>query len=74
MLQIVPQRYSGAEDFTLYFRVRRPMKNCTLEVWQGDVLVASVKKPKALPAEMVQLRIKKEELTGKGGLEVKAVC
>ena len=74
VLQIVPQRCSGAEDFTLYFRVRRPMKNCTLEVWQGDVLVASVKKPKALPAEMVQLRIKKEKLTGKGGLEVKAVC
>ncbi len=46
----------------------------TLEVWQGDVLVASVKKPKALPAEMVQLKIKKEKLTGKGGLEVKAVC
>ncbi len=74
VLQIVPQRCSGEEDFTLYFRVRRPMKNCTLEVWQGDVLVASVKKPKALPAEMVQLRIKKEKLTGKGGLEVKAVC
>ncbi len=74
VLQIVPQRCSGEEDFTLYFRVRRPMKNCTLEVWQGDVLVASVKKPKALPAEMVQLKIKKEKLTGKGGLEVKAVC
>lgn len=74
VLQIVPQRCSGAEDFTLYFRVRRPMKNCTIEVRQGNVVVASVKKPKALPAEMVQLKIRKEKLTGEGSLEVSARC
>ena len=71
-IQLVPQRCSGKDDFTLYFRVRRPMKDCVIEVRQGDTVVASVKKPKALPAEMVQMKIKKEKLTGEGSLEVSA--
>ncbi len=74
VIQLVPQRYSGKDDFTLYFRVRRPMRECTIEVRQGDAVVASVKKPKALPAEMVQLKIRHEKLTGDGKLEVSVRC
>ena len=74
VVQLIPQRYSGEDDFTLYFRVRKPMKECTIEVRQGDATVASVKKPKALPAEMIQLKIRHEKLAGEGDLEVSVRC
>ena len=74
VIQLTPQRYSGQDDFILYLRVRRPMKECTIEVRQGEALVASVKKPKALPAEMVQLKIRREKLAGEGDLEVSVRC
>ena len=54
----VPQRISGTRDVTLSFRPRRPMQNCTFEVWQGDTLLAKKKAAKALPAVMVHLPVK----------------
>ena len=66
----VPQRISGTQDTTLSFRPRRPMENCRFEVWQDNTLVAKKNVPKALPAMMVHINIKKSSLTSQGPLKV----
>lgn len=66
----VPQRISGQQDVTLSFRPRRPMENCRFEVWQDGTKIASKKVPKALPAIMVHINIKKTALISQGPLKV----
>ncbi len=72
--QLTPGRCSGQEDVTISFRVRRPLKNCSIEVCQGEKVIRRVRKPKALPAEMIQISLKAEELNPNEDLEVKVVC
>ena len=67
---VIPQRISGARDFTLSLRVRSPLKDVSLTVRQGDSIVLKKKLRKALPAEMLQLAIQTEKLTGDGDVEV----
>lgn len=71
--QLVPDRFSGLEDVTVSFRVRRPVKNCTIMICQGEKLVKQVKKAKALPAEMIQIPLRAADLKQEGDLEVKVV-
>ncbi|MDO4327813.1 MAG: FAD-dependent oxidoreductase [Lachnospiraceae bacterium] len=71
--QLVPARFSGQEDVTISFRVRRPVKNCTIMICQGEKTVKQVKKAKALPAEMIQIPLRAEDLKQEGDLEVKVV-
>ena len=66
----VPQRISGTQDVTLSFRPRRPMENCRFEIWQGGTLVAKKKVPKAPPAMMVHMSIKKSALISQEPLKV----
>lgn len=66
----VPQRISGAQDVTISFRPRRPMANCRFEVWQDGVKLASKKVPKALPAMMVHIRLKKDALVSQSPVKV----
>jgi hypothetical protein len=66
----VPQKISGQQDVTLSFRPRRPMENCRFEVWQDGTKIASKKVPKALPAIMVHINIKKTALISQGPLKV----
>lgn len=72
--QIIPQKISGTRDFTLYLRVKAPVKNCAIELHQGGKLILSKKMPKALPAEMIQLEVKGGLLCEDKDLEVKVVC
>jgi len=66
----VPQKISGTQDVTLSFRPRRPMENCRFEVWQGDVCIAKKRVPKALPAMMVHIAVKKSVLVSQAPLKV----
>ena len=66
----VPQKISGTQDVTLSFRPRKPMENCRFEVWQGDVCVAKKRVPKALPAMMVHMDVKKSALGSQAPLKV----
>ena len=66
----VPQRISGDQDVTLSFRPRKPMDNCLFQVWQGDVCVAKKRVPKALPAMMVHINVKKSALVSQEPLKV----
>lgn len=70
----IPQKISGASDFKLSLRVRRPMKDCAIEIVQGDRVICSKKMKKALPAEMIQIPVKGEDLNQRDNLEVKVIC
>ena len=72
--QLIPGRISGKEDVTLSFRVRRPVRGCTIELRQGDKVIKTIKKPKALPAEMLRIPVAAGLLDGQEDLEVRVLC
>ena len=53
----VPQKISGNRDFILSLRVRKPLKNCRLEILQQDAVIKTVLLKKAVPAEMLQIHV-----------------
>ncbi|MBQ7488843.1 MAG: FAD-dependent oxidoreductase [Clostridia bacterium] len=67
---VIPQHMSGTRDFTLSLRVRRPLTNATLVIRQGEHEVLRKKMRKALPAEMIQLKIPASKLSTDANLEV----
>lgn len=69
--QLVPARISGEENVTVSFRMRKPVRNCVITVCQGDHVIKTVRKPKALPAEMIQIPVEREKLNNRDNLEVK---
>lgn len=71
--QLVPSRISGTDDVTVSFRVRKPIKGCTVELWQKEHMVMRRKYPKAIPAEMIQIQVKAELLNEEDDLEVKVL-
>ena len=66
----VPQKISGQQDVTLSFRPRKPMDNCRFEVWQDGICIAKKRVPKALPAIMVHIPIRKTALVSQAPLKV----
>ena len=66
----VPQKISGTQDVSISFRPRRPMENCRFEVWQENTCIARKRVPKALPAMMVQMNIKRGALISAEPLKV----
>lgn len=58
----VPQKITGNVDVTLSFRPRKPMRDCYVDVYQGDTLVASKKYAKLLPAEMEKIVVPAKKL------------
>lgn len=74
ILYTVPQRISATKDFKLYFRVRRPMKDCEIQLRQNDKIIKTIKKKKALPAEMIQIPVSCSKLVPDANLEVVIQC
>ena len=70
----IPQRVSGDQDFKLSLRVSRPVRDCRIVVRQGERETAALKMKKAIPAEMIQIPVKAENLEKTGDLEVKVEC
>lgn len=68
----IPQKITGARDFQLSLRVRKPIENAVIRVMDGDREIARRKVRKALPAEMIQFTVKAKYLTGVTELEVSA--
>ena len=66
----IPQKISGKNDFVLSMRVRKPLKNPTIEITQDDKVIKSVKMKKAIPAEMIQIEVSKEDIKSKSNLRV----
>ncbi len=67
---IIPQKVSGHRDVQMSLRVRRPTEKCRLVVRQGENVIKTVKLPKAIPAEMIQFKIRAEEFVSQEGIEV----
>lgn len=66
----IPQKISGENDFVLSMRVRKPIKNAVIEILQDDNIVRTIKMKKAIPAEMIQIKIDKENIKSKSDLKV----
>ena len=61
---VLPQCYDGTvqEDLMFSFRVKRPYKDCVIEIMEGDRLLRSIKKNGLLPAEMERVKLKADVL------------
>lgn len=70
----IPQKISGTKDITLSMRPSRQFKDAAVVVSQNGTVIARKKMKKAIPAEMIELPIKKEMLSDKGDLEVSIEC
>ena len=66
----IPQKISGKNDFVLSMRVRKPLKNPTIEIIQDDKVIKSVKMKKAIPAEMIQIKVSKDDIKSNSNLRV----
>ena len=66
----IPQRISGKNDFILSFRVRKPHKNCMIELLQNNQVIKTMKLKKAIPAEMIQIEVSKEDIKSNDDLKV----
>ncbi len=53
----VPQRVNGCQEFILSLRVTEPMRDVAVTVRQGDRIIGRRKMRKALPAEMIRLKV-----------------
>lgn len=70
----IPQKVSGNRDFKLSLRVRRLFQDCRIVVRQDGTVIAMKKIKKALPAEMIQLVVRADRMTGNKKLEVSVEC
>lgn len=70
----VPQYVSGTKDFNLSMRVKRPFRNCSVEIMQGDSVIKSVDLKKMLPAEMIKIPVNHKLLQSHKDLEVRVKC
>lgn len=66
----VPMKVSGTKDINVSMRVSKKFENCTITIKQGDKVIAKKFMKKALPAEMIQIPIKKENIETKEEIEV----
>jgi thioredoxin reductase len=66
----VPQYISSKKDFTVSMRVRKPFKDCTIQLQQGDKPIRAIKMKKAIPAELIQIPVKYQELVQGEALKV----
>lgn len=66
----IPQSTSGNHNFQLSLRVRKPFRNCSIKLLQNDQLIKSVRMAKAIPAEMIHLSIKSEEISNMDNIRV----
>lgn len=73
-IQLTPERISGRADAVLSFRVKKPIGSCEIQVLQQGRVIRKVKKPKAIPAEMIQIPISAGTLSTEGDVEVKVLC
>lgn len=66
----VPQRVSGQEPVSLFFRPRRPVENCTVSLIRDGAILSKKRFARLLPAQMEHISL--PALPAEGG-EVKVV-
>ena len=68
--QLIPQKAYAGEDFKVSFRVRAPMERCSIVICQNGHRVAVKKIQKAIPAQMLEMRVACSGLLPEGEIEV----
>lgn len=68
---VIPQKINGMQDLNLSLRVKYPMEECHIVVCQGEQQVAVKKMKRAIPAEMIHIPVKAQNLRMKENLEVR---
>jgi NADPH-dependent 2,4-dienoyl-CoA reductase/sulfur reductase-like enzyme len=66
----IPQKISGDKDFKISMRVKKPFRNCEINVMQNDAVITAVKMKKAIPAEMIQIKVKKTDIKSSDNIKV----
>jgi NADPH-dependent 2,4-dienoyl-CoA reductase/sulfur reductase-like enzyme len=66
----VPQRICDTGDCQISLRVRRPLRDCRIRLLQDETTVASKRLTKAVPAEMIHLHLKQQQLVSKNNIKV----
>ena len=67
---VLPQATHKA-DVTIFFRVKKPLKNCYLVAMQGDKEIKRVKKLYMIPSEMDNIKITKDLLVSDSEIVIK---
>ena len=67
---VIPQSVSGQEDVEFSLRVSGCYRNCTIRILQNQTEIAHKVMPKAIPAEMVEIKVKKSAFSDSGDLEI----
>lgn len=70
---VVPQKTCGTKDIQISFRVRRPLRDCAVTVTQGDHMIVTKKLRKAIPSEMIKIKVPADRIKPNTRIEVKAV-
>lgn len=60
----VPGHITRCKDVTVYFRTSAVMRNVKINVYSGDKLITSRKKPRVAPGEMESVSLKAEQVRG----------
>lgn len=66
----VPRKVSCAKDFSISLRVRKPLRNCEIDVLQNDTVIKTLKLKKAIPAEMIQFNLKTADIKSAADIKV----
>lgn len=69
----VPQKISGQQDVTLSMRVTKKLENCIIQAVQGGKILTEKKMKKIIPAEMIQITLKADQIETKENIEVKVI-
>lgn len=70
----IPQKVSTTSDIIISLRVKRQFRDCRIVVRQGGTVIKEKKMKKAIPAEMIQISLRKEDFKGLENLEVSVEC
>lgn len=71
---VVPQKIGGKRDVLFSLRPQAKFGASTLQFLQGGEVIAEKRLRKALPAEMIELTVRKEQFQETGDVEVRIVC
>ncbi|MGI6006155.1 MAG: NAD(P)/FAD-dependent oxidoreductase [Ruminococcus sp.] len=66
----VPQRITGNQDVTLFFRPRKPTRNCYVEIRQDENCLVRKKYPRLLPAQMESISLPASKLSSYSNVKV----
>ena len=70
---VLPQKVSRERDFTLSMRVRQPVSGGSIEVAQQGNVIKSIKLHKAIPAEMLHVKVLAADIEPDKEIEVNII-